>query len=333
MRDRLLEGLPVKERRLDVAGVNTALLEGGDGSPLVLLHGGIQAGGVVWWRSIPPLVENNRVVVPDLPGLGESGAFERLDTSTTIKWLGDVIEKTTDEPPTLVAHSLLGVFAARFAIEHGDRLRRLVLVDSPGLGKYRPRPRLVMALLKSMLRPGTETLGRFMGEVVFDLEVIREEEGDRWDTFMSYLVSLATKPGVKQTMRRLPRGNLGPIPDAELRRIKIPISLIWGKYDPNTRLETAERAAQRFEWPLQVIERAGHIPHLEQPDLFANALRSVMTAGRRLQFVERAHRPPNMGASRSDCRVSEIGTSRICDCQAAATSSGRSNSVARGGAT
>ncbi len=39
MRDRLLEGLPVTERRLDMAGVSTSLLEGGEGPPIVLLHG------------------------------------------------------------------------------------------------------------------------------------------------------------------------------------------------------------------------------------------------------------------------------------------------------
>ena len=39
LREQLLEGLPVAERRLTIAGADTAVLEGGDGPPLVLLHG------------------------------------------------------------------------------------------------------------------------------------------------------------------------------------------------------------------------------------------------------------------------------------------------------
>ena len=39
LRKRLLAGIPVTERRFRLAGVSTAVLEGGDGPPIVLLHG------------------------------------------------------------------------------------------------------------------------------------------------------------------------------------------------------------------------------------------------------------------------------------------------------
>ena len=39
LRERLLTGIPVTERRFRLAGVSTAVLEGGDGPPIVLLHG------------------------------------------------------------------------------------------------------------------------------------------------------------------------------------------------------------------------------------------------------------------------------------------------------
>ena len=68
-RQRLVAGLPVTERRVEPAGVSTAVLEAGDGPPLVLLHGGIQCGGVYWAPVISRLAERHRVVVPDLPGL------------------------------------------------------------------------------------------------------------------------------------------------------------------------------------------------------------------------------------------------------------------------
>ena len=93
---------------------------------------------------------------------------------------------------------------------------------SPGLGPFRPKLRLVIALLKSMRRPSPTGLNRFMHEVMFDFDQVGAEEGPRWPAFMSYLGSVATQPAVKQTMRRLPRGNLGPMPEADLRSINIP---------------------------------------------------------------------------------------------------------------
>jgi pimeloyl-ACP methyl ester carboxylesterase len=68
VRDRLLEGLPLQQRQRELHGIATSVLEGGDGPTLVLLHGGIQAGGVIWWRVLPRLATTHRVVVPDLPG-------------------------------------------------------------------------------------------------------------------------------------------------------------------------------------------------------------------------------------------------------------------------
>ena len=68
-RERLLAGLPVTERRLQLAEVSTAVLEGGAGPPIVLLHGP-GAYGAAWLRVIPDLVTTHRVIAPDLPGQG-----------------------------------------------------------------------------------------------------------------------------------------------------------------------------------------------------------------------------------------------------------------------
>jgi hypothetical protein len=68
-RERLLEGLPVTDRRLEVAGVSTAVLEGGDGPPIPLLPAPGEFAAL-WMRLIPDLVRTQRVIAPDLPGSG-----------------------------------------------------------------------------------------------------------------------------------------------------------------------------------------------------------------------------------------------------------------------
>jgi pimeloyl-ACP methyl ester carboxylesterase len=91
-RERLLAELPVIERRLSLNGVTTAVLEGGEGSPVVLLHG--PGGyGAHWLSIIANLATTHRVIAPDLPGHGESGMFaappdpgRRSELSVSLRW-------------------------------------------------------------------------------------------------------------------------------------------------------------------------------------------------------------------------------------------------------
>ena len=150
---QLLDGLPVTDRRLDVAGTSTPVLEGGTGAPIILLHG---IGGFAeeWACAVPKLVSSHRVVVPDLPGLGRSRLGNAtLDAASVVEWLRLLIDQTCDEPPTLVGHSLGGGIAARFAIAHPDMIRRVVLEDSSSLGRFRPAPGLVVAIVRFGARP------------------------------------------------------------------------------------------------------------------------------------------------------------------------------------
>jgi len=146
-RVHLLSGLPVTERRLQVAGVSTSVLEGGAGSPILLLHGPGDCAGM-WMRVIPDLVTTHRIVAPDLPGHGASQLVDgRLDADGVRAWLSGVIERTCPSPPVLVGHVLGGAIGARFAVNHSDRLSRLVLVDSLGLARFRPRPTFALTML------------------------------------------------------------------------------------------------------------------------------------------------------------------------------------------
>ena len=133
-RARLLSMIPLTERTLDLAGVQTAVLEGGDGPPVVLLHGPGEYAAK-WVRVLPELVKNHRVVAPDLPGHGESKVpGGRIETDRVLEWLKALIAQTCAAPPALVGQILGGAIAARFAISDGRRLDRLVLVDALGLG-------------------------------------------------------------------------------------------------------------------------------------------------------------------------------------------------------
>ena len=85
-------GIPVEERRLKLAGVSTTVLEGGDGPPMVLLHGP-GASAAHWERVMPELAATHRVIAPDLPGRARPrSAGGPIDADRVLEWLDELIE-------------------------------------------------------------------------------------------------------------------------------------------------------------------------------------------------------------------------------------------------
>lgn len=277
-RQRLLTSMPVVERRLELAGISTAVLEGGEGPPVLLLHEP-GAFGAQWLRVMPDLVTTNRVVAPDLPGHGASEVTDgELDAGKVLAWLGELIQYTCGSPPVLVGHLGSGSIAARFAVEHSERIRSLVLVDSFGLGKFRPAPRFALALFRYVASPTGRTYDGLMRRCTVDFAGVRAGLGDCWEPFEAYTLDRARSPGGKAALRVLMRELAIPaIRHAELERIAVPTTLIWGRHDPVIRLSVAEAASKRFSWPLHVIENAGDDPPIEQPEAFLGALRAALS--------------------------------------------------------
>jgi pimeloyl-ACP methyl ester carboxylesterase len=279
-RQRLLAGLEVDERRLALAGISTLILEGGDGPPVVLLHGPGEFAAK-WWRVIPELVERHRVVAPDLPAHGASQTpAEPLEEARVLAWLAELIDRTCPSPPTLVGHVLGGAIAARFAVEHGDRLERLVLVDTLGLARFRPQPGFAATMIGLQLRPSERAYDRFMNHCSADLPQLREDMGDRWQPYVSYSLDLARSPGAKAMRQLMRRVGLPRIPADRLMRINVPTALIWGREDKANDVRIAQAASARHQWPLHVVEDCADDPARDRPEAFLRALRAAMGGDR-----------------------------------------------------
>jgi len=281
----LLSGLPVTERRLHVAGVSTAAREGGEAPPILLLRGPGDFAGM-WMRVIPDLVTTHRVVAPDLPGHGTSEVVDgRLDADGLRAWLSGLIERTCPSPPVLVGHVLGGAIGARFAVNHSDRISRLVLVDSLGLARFRPAPRFAFTMLAFLMRPTDRTFTRFMRQCSFDLDGLHQELGPRWEPFLAYSVELARGPGAKIAGRLFREFGIPRIPADDLARIPVPTTLIWGRQDRANRLRIAQDASARYGWPLHVIENCADDPPRDQPLAFLDALRTTLRTETRQQVT------------------------------------------------
>jgi len=282
-RRQLLAALPVQERSLELAGIPTAVLQGGGGPPVVLLHGPM-GYAAHWMGVIPGLAQTHAVVAPDLPGHGASEAGDgALDVSRVLAWLGALIERTCPTPPVLVGQLLGGAIALRFAIERGGLLERLVLIDTFGLAPLQPAPAFGEALMRYQAEPSVATHEGLWRHCAFDLDRLRERMGTRWKPFEAYNVETARAPATRSAMQGLMQVFGFPaIALQELERIEVPTSLIWGRHDMATPLAIAEAASQRHGWPLQVIEEASDDPPVEQPEAVLRALRAQIRGRERV---------------------------------------------------
>ncbi len=115
----------------EVDGVRLHYVVGGEGDPLVLVHG----WGSTWymWRKImPQLAERYTVIAPDLPGLGDSDVPEAgYDKATTAERIRDLVQGLGYNEVNLVGHDVGLMVAYAYAAAHPDEVRSLALVEAP----------------------------------------------------------------------------------------------------------------------------------------------------------------------------------------------------------
>ena len=276
LRARLLDGAPVAERRIDLAGVSTAILEAGEGPPIVLIHG--QGNfGPSFLPLFEPLASTHRIIAPDLPGLGASEMTDREpDGPTVMAWLSELIDNTCDAPPSLIGMSLGGSITARYAVDHSNRIARLVLINSGSLGR-RPPLRVLLPLIRHSTWPSERTARRMMSIVMSHPDRAPQVFGEHFGPFQAYMLDRARTPSVQRANRRLLRElGLPRIPDDDLARINVPTTLICGRDDRVMKLRHAQQAARRHHWKLDVIDDAGHVVFVDQLEATLTALRRAL---------------------------------------------------------
>lgn len=115
----------------DVNGIRLHYVIGGQGLPVVLLHGWPQTW-YSWRKIMPELAERYTVIVPDLPGLGDSAKSEAgYDASTVADDIFHLISSLGFQQIFLVGHDLGASIAYAYAARHRENVRRLVILDVP----------------------------------------------------------------------------------------------------------------------------------------------------------------------------------------------------------
>jgi pimeloyl-ACP methyl ester carboxylesterase len=258
----------------------------GWGPVIVLIHG-ITGSSLTWGDEvIEPLSERYTVVAPDLLGHGDS-AKPRGDYSLGAYASGirDLLGALGHDRATVVGHSLGGGVAMQMAYQYPERVERLVLVDSGGLGRD------VHFLLRASVLPGSElvlpllaapglvrrldAVGGFLGRLGMKAGADLEE---MWRGFSSLSDSEARTAFI-HTLRTIidPGGQRVSAKDRLYLAQELPSLIIWGERDPIIPLRHGLRASEEMPGSRFVtFPGAGHFPYRDDPRRFVKELTDFM---------------------------------------------------------
>ncbi len=267
---------------------------GGRGSPVVFIHGLGSSGYMEWRFNLEPVAARHRVFAPDLPGYGRT---EKPRARYTIAYFARFVERYLEDrglrSAVIVGASLGGRIALELALEQPRLARKLVLVNTLGLGRPQMRMSQMAYGLVTIPRVG-EAVMRFTRDALHwaSPSMIRRVAGryagtssdlEKWmdDAYLDDLRELYATDDFHNaylsTVRSLihPRAVFGGNHDmtTRLNEIKVPLQLIWGADDPLFPVAHAARANALVEHSrLAVIEGAGHAPQAERPEEFNRVL-------------------------------------------------------------
>src|SRR5436309_12161487 len=272
---------PFDEWQVELHGHRVIYRIAGSGPPVVLIHGMINSSR--HWEAVAlRLAAAHTVIAPDLIGHGDS-ATPRGDYSigAHAAVIRDVLAAIGIDRASVVGHSLGGGVAMQFFYQFPQRVERLVLVSSGGLGHE------VSPLLRVAALPGASALLALAAhERVLDaLDAGGERLRARGRSKGVYLQAVARalrplqQPGAREafvhTLRSVidVRGQRVSATDRLYLLAGMPTLIVWGERDNTIPLEHGRAAHETIpDSRFATLPRAAHFPHLEDPDGLSEVL-------------------------------------------------------------
>jgi pimeloyl-ACP methyl ester carboxylesterase len=254
-----------ERRMVTVDGTEVRLLVGGSGPPLLYLH---SLGGDVEWLEVHErLATRHSVYLPAHPGFAESTGSERLDT--VLDWVLHYVDLLDDlglHTLPVVGTSLGGWVAAELAALYPERVDRLVLVDAVGLwidevpiGELfgSTPPELATMLFHDQSHP----VARMM-QAMTSITQVPEDFAYAQLRALEAAARIGWNPYLHD-----------PKLAGRLRRVRARTLVLWGRQDGLVPAAYGERYRDLIPAArLEVLDRCGHLPAIEDPARFAEAV-------------------------------------------------------------
>lgn len=255
------------------------------GTPLVLVHGGaVDTAMMSWGLVFGPLSEHRRVFAPDLPRCGASDAPANAPYS--VEWYTDMLVALLDtlglRRVVLVGLSLGGAMTTEFALRHPERVERLVLVNSYGLGRAGSGGVVIPLFLRlSGLNLATHgAISRSRVVVRTALWLMLVNHALITDAFVDAVIAQLQRPRTTRTRRR----TVGRCPSctgthAPLASLRVPTLLLHADRDPLLPVRGVVAAHARIpNARLEILPDCGHWLPRDQPERFLAAIQGFLAA-------------------------------------------------------
>jgi pimeloyl-ACP methyl ester carboxylesterase len=277
----------LEERFAEVKGVRMRYFVGGEGPPLILIHG-LGGAAANWTELVPLLLRRHRLLVPNLPGHGGSTA---LPAVSGLQPFADRVALVAARegmlPASVVGHSLGGMVALHMTLRQPDDVVALVLAAAAGLSVGNIWGRNLLSVF-STIRPG-RLAARHRGWVsrssvlrrlVFGFVSVADPAGLTDEAVEGFLAAHLLHTDVDSAWRALRADD----PREDLEAIRCPVLVLWGAEDVQLPLDDAFEYTRRLRARLRVIPGCGHLLIGERPDACDSAIEDFLGGG-----LERHH--------------------------------------------
>jgi pimeloyl-ACP methyl ester carboxylesterase len=252
-----------REEFITIAGCRTFVLRGGDGPPLLFLHGA--RGGGVWPPFLQRLSRRFEVIAPEHPGFGRSDTPDWFDNVHDLAYFYlSFLQALGLRAAHVVGSSLGGWIAAEVAVRSTERMASLTLIGASGIH------------MKGVSRPDTflwtpeeAVRNLFHYPALAERALAQQPEDAELDRQLKNRFATAR-------ITWSPRGH-DPHLEKWLHRIDVPTLVVWGREDRYLPVDYATRWGERIPGAeVSVIEDCGHLPQIEKPDTFCDRLETFL---------------------------------------------------------
>jgi pimeloyl-ACP methyl ester carboxylesterase len=280
-KQRLGEVPGLDERYAELRGCRLRYLVGGEGEPLVLVHG-LGGAAANWLALAPLLLPGRRLLVPELPGHGGSSP---LPAAPSLNPYADrislLLEREGLARAPVVGHSLGGAIALRLAIRRPELVSGLVLAAGAGISSGTRNARHALTIT-GLLKPGRKIAPHrarvarspLLKRLVFGRWGAADPPALPPEVVEAFLAGPALHSDTVSAAKALVRDD----PRSDLDGVRCPALVLWGARDNQLPVGDAFDYARRLRARLRVIADCGHLLIAERPEACADAIDSFLNS-------------------------------------------------------